>query len=274
MTELAKRIISSSIILSIFSLSVFSSISWGLPLFICLMIAFILLTFFEFMKIIQRGEFSRMNFPFLLISLLLLMSIESSFSSFTLPNEGVLVALVGLFFWVLFILLSTPEEEREKGFSVFSYNILGIALIVLPLSLMFSLSRLDVFLLIVVIKSTDIGGYIFGNLSNKFLNGTHKFTKISPKKSIEGLIGSLFFSYTFMYIFFKLGLLVPDQEGFLYFSGLFFTFFAVLGDLFESYIKRTYKVKDSSGLIPGMGGFFDVSDSLLFSLPLAVVFFF
>ena len=274
MTELPKRIISSSIIVSVFSFSVFSSISWAPLLFTILMMVFILLTSFEFMKITQGGVISQMNYPILVFSGLLLIVIVEFFFSYQFPSKNMLLVWVGLFLIVLYFLFSSSEGEREKNFTIFSHNILGILLIVCPLSLMFSLDRVEIFSLIIVIKSTDIGGYIFGNLSNKFFKRNHKFTKISPKKSIEGLIGSLVFSYIFMSIFFYQGLLIPRLENFLYFSGIFFTFFAVLGDLFESYVKRAYKVKDSSGLIPGMGGVFDVSDSLLFSLPLAVVFFF
>ena len=56
-------------------------------------------------------------------------------------------------------------------------------------------------------------------------------------------------------------------------AGLLITFFAQIGDLAESLIKRDAGVKDSGNSLPGHGGFLDRADSYLFSTPVAYFYF-
>jgi phosphatidate cytidylyltransferase len=89
---------------------------------------------------------------------------------------------------------------------------------------------------------------------------------ISPKKTIEGAIGGVFFGALFMaiaggYVFAgapRLSLVIV---------GLVVVVLGILGDLFESRLKRQAEVKDSSDLIPGHGGVLDRIDALLFAIP-------
>ena len=92
------------------------------------------------------------------------------------------------------------------------------------------------------------------------------FKEISPKKTWEGFWGGILggtLTGIFASIFF--GLSVPLYIWFL------ISLAAVFGDIFESYIKRSFGVKDSSKLLGSHGGFLDRFDALLFSaLTLAV----
>lgn len=97
----------------------------------------------------------------------------------------------------------------------------------------------------------DIGGYIVG----KYIGNT-KFSKYSPKKSIEGILGG-----------------VVMCSSFCYFTGAYslnkvclIMFFSLVGDLFESYIKRSNNKKDSGTIIYGHGGMLDRIDAYLFTL--------
>jgi phosphatidate cytidylyltransferase len=89
---------------------------------------------------------------------------------------------------------------------------------------------------------------------------------VSPKKTIEGAIGGVVFGILFMavagrFVFPRLG--IPA----LAVLGAVVVVLGILGDLFESRLKRVAGVKDSSALIPGHGGVLDRIDALLFAIP-------
>jgi len=123
-----------------------------------------------------------------------------------------------------------------------------------------------VLFLLAVTKFSDMGAYAFGSLF-----GRHPFVRhISPKKTWEGFAGALFASLLAAYglhflIPGKLAALHPLDIGVL---GLALGFAAVVGDLAESIVKRSTHIKDSGGLLPGIGGTLDLIDSLLFTAPI------
>ncbi len=94
--------------------------------------------------------------------------------------------------------------------------------------------------------------------------GVHKLApRISPHKSVEGLVGGIVGSVA---IWALLGAFVVPELGIVICMvfGLVVGLAGVIGDLFESRIKRGAGVKDSGSLLPGHGGLLDRSDSLLF----------
>jgi phosphatidate cytidylyltransferase len=88
---------------------------------------------------------------------------------------------------------------------------------------------------------------------------------ISPKKTIEGAIGGVIFGTLFMTLV-GARLLRVSGYGQLIMLGLLVVVFGICGDLFESRLKRSAGVKDSSSLIPGHGGVLDRIDALLFAV--------
>lgn len=120
--------------------------------------------------------------------------------------------------------------------------------------------------LIMVTKFSDMGAYVFGSLF-----GRHPFAPhISPKKTWEGFIGAL---CTALLASFWLHWMAPEKlSAFssldLLILGLLLGFGAVVGDLAESIVKRSTNAKDSSHLLPGIGGVLDLIDSLLFTAPI------
>jgi phosphatidate cytidylyltransferase len=108
---------------------------------------------------------------------------------------------------------------------------------------------------------TDTGGYAAG-----VAFGKHPMAPtISPKKSWEGLVGSVTAAALGSALLLWLLLDVELWWGALF--GLAISAAAVLGDLAESMIKRDLKIKDMSNLLPGHGGLMDRLDSILFAVP-------
>ncbi|EAL3326499.1 phosphatidate cytidylyltransferase [Campylobacter coli] len=110
------------------------------------------------------------------------------------------------------------------------------------------------FWLIIIVAACDSGAYFIGKLMGKT-----PFSQTSPNKTLEGVIGGLVCASilgTLIGIFvysFWLSLL----------CSFFVAFFAVIGDLLESYFKREAGVKDSGDLIPGHGGVLDRIDAVI-----------
>ena len=104
----------------------------------------------------------------------------------------------------------------------------------------------------------DIFSYFTGMLIGKHLIAP----KISPKKTVEGLLGGIVFSGFFIYFYLKAFTTISLFPVIV--LSLTLPFAGFLGDLFESFIKRSAGIKDSGDLLSGHGGFLDRFDSILF----------
>ena len=125
-------------------------------------------------------------------------------------------------------------------------------------------------LVVIICVSTDIGGYVFGNI----FKGP-KLTKISPKKTYSGVIGSFLLSLIFTNLFLDF---LSNVETFEFTKEMFLFILLVslvsqIGDIIISYFKRKSKIKDTGTIIPGHGGILDRIDGMIFALPFAYVFF-
>ena len=142
---------------------------------------------------------------------------------------------------------------------------------------------LGIFILILIICIfTDLGGYIFG----KIFKGP-KLTKISPKKTYAGAIGSFILSLIAAIIFTKytnIGTIAHinlslwtgnnlELDNMFFLFILFISFISQIGDLIISYFKRLAKVKDTGKLLPGHGGLLDRVDGIIFAIPTSYLLF-
>ena len=117
---------------------------------------------------------------------------------------------------------------------------------------------------------TDTFAYFTGM---KF--GKHRFTQISPKKTIEGCIGGIVGSTLVLLIYTAiLNKNVGINLNYIYISiiGVVLSVLSQIGDLSASTIKRTVQIKDFGNIIPGHGGMLDRIDSILFIAPFTYLF--
>ncbi|ASY29236.1 phosphatidate cytidylyltransferase [Candidatus Planktophila lacus] len=114
---------------------------------------------------------------------------------------------------------------------------------------------------VVLVGCNDTFAYLTGVLFGK----RPLAPKISPKKTIEGLLGSLVFTIAGGAIAFNYIMGAEWWLGAL--AGLLTVFTATSGDLIESALKRDMAIKDMGNLLPGHGGVMDRLDSVLFAAP-------
>ena len=121
--------------------------------------------------------------------------------------------------------------------------------------------RILLYLIITVCVLSDIGGYIFG----KTFKGK-KLTKISPKKTYSGVIGSYLISVTVSLYLFNNHYEIKE----LIILSFLISSISQSGDLFISFLKRKAKLKDTGSIFPGHGGILDRFDGLIFAIPLGL----
>ncbi len=129
--------------------------------------------------------------------------------------------------------------------------------------------RLLMTLVFVLIWVHDTFAYLVG----KWLGKTPLIERLSPKKTVEGLAGGVVFTLLVA------ALVIPaftPKVGPVAMMGMAIIAIAgsVIGDLYESKLKRRAEVKDSGWLIPGHGGILDRLDSFLFVMPLMAVYYY
>ena len=176
------------------------------------------------------------------IFFLSLIFFATSFEWFKMTKNKDLLRIFGLFF-LFFSFFSTVYLRQYIGLNFFLF-------------------------LITVCIFTDIGGYFFG----KTIKGP-RLTKVSPKKTYSGVIGSFLISLLFGLIYIKyLGqksrILLETDPIFIISLILSISLVSQIGDLIISYFKRKAKLKDTGNILPGHGGFLDRIDGIIFVMPI------
>ena len=117
--------------------------------------------------------------------------------------------------------------------------------------------------LLLIIWTADTAAYFVGRQW-----GRRKLAaKVSPGKTVEGLVGALVATSLMALLAFHYSGVPVQRWGFGIILVIFTVFFSVVGDLFESALKRVAGVKDSGNVLPGHGGLLDRIDSLTAAAP-------
>ncbi len=263
---LKTRIITAILLVIGFLMALFftSSFAWSLITLFITVIAV-----WEWMKLIKlNAKQITISLTGTLIIGLMLVTF-SKFSSETIlelyADKLVLLLLaVSAVFWV--VVAPTWLITRKKINQKLFMSILGISLLLATWIALIGLHKISPLLLLSVLATVwiaDSAAYFAGK---KF--GKHKLApEISPGKTWEGVMGALFAVTLY-------GLLLchfQHLSRWLILGLWLIVILSVMGDLFESLLKRQSNVKDSSQLLPGHGGVLDRIDGLIPTLPLVLL---
>ena len=146
---------------------------------------------------------------------------------------------------------------------IFSIYVLAFCILFFYFSQFIQL-KIIIYTLLLCCISSDIGGFIFG----KIFKGK-KLTKISPKKTVSGAIGSLILGVLTFFLLFSFFLKELYIQSIL--IGLITSSACQIGDLFFSFLKRKAKLKDTGNFLPGHGGVLDRLDGIYFGIPIGLI---
>lgn len=183
----------------------------------------------------------------------------------TIVSVLIPISITTLFLQVIL----TNMKTNVKDIAITFFGICYIPLFIMFLSLINGMEngKILIWYVFACAWGTDVFAYIVGKTIGK-----HKFSEVSPNKSIEGCIGgiigavsiSLVFTYAFNTIF-ALGFSYLVIIG----IAICLSIVGQIGDFAASSIKRYVGIKDFSNLIPGHGGMLDRIDSVIFIAPFA-----
>lgn len=274
---LRQRTLSSVVLLALVTLAFWLSQPW---IYLLAFAALALGAFAEYYRLFPDAGFRRFRPVGFAVAAAYLGLLFSPLWGSEIPWAGQLdaLALAALVLLIVLLRVRTPLEgfrslgEIAATVLGFVYCILLFSfvpkIILLPLTTAAGASASTFYLihLVAVTKLTDAGAYLVGSAIGK-----HKLVPhVSPGKTWQGFWGALVFAVGGSYLAWwllgdRVPLLGPVSAGVL---GLVLALAAVLGDLAESILKRSLAVKDSGHVMPGIGGFLDLVDSVIFTAPI------
>ena len=187
-----------------------------------------------------------------------------------LKQFSVFIGTISTIFWLIIVPLDMYFKNISSNhkFKIF-YGYFLISPMIIISAAIFIEQRWALFWLFVFIWIADIGAYFFGKLFGK----TKLVETISPGKTVEGALGGLFTNLLLVSVFI-FWTIYYDAEIYVRYVILAFiaviaiTALSVIGDIYESFLKRQAGVKDSGRLIPGHGGLLDRLDGFCPTIPL------
>ncbi len=258
------RILSGAVLMAILIPSLFLSAT---PVFDILITAACVMACYEMLNCLGFKKVWKISLPSFLIAAFIPLCVRQVID----VGVGMAELILLVFIVYLFILLSIAVfshgkysiQDVSSVFVLIFYIVFGFMAILSVRNISVDDKGKYLYLLIFISAwVTDTGAYFTG-----VLFGKHKLIPdVSPKKTVEGAIGGLFFCVASFVIF---GLIMKHFYGYtpnyiiLCVLGLVLAVVSMCGDLVASLVKRQYNIKDYSKLIPGHGGIMDRFDSLI-----------
>lgn len=249
---------------------VFLVFTGGLP-FVGLVLLINLLSQYEFYKLTELKQM----LPLKILGLAGTVLITISFYQFGLEKSWLIILI--LFYITLLIELFRNKASATLNISAtawgifyptvfFSFHIL-IRELPKSLQLDYAIGAKWILFMLITIWICDTAAYFLGSVIGK-----HKlFERISPHKTMEGAFAGFFFAMITAYILHRVYLKELNLIHCLV-IGAIIGIMSQVGDLVESLFKRDAGVKDTSGILPGHGGFLDRFDAPLFVAPLVYLY--
>ncbi len=237
---------------------ILSSIFFNQLLFTFVILVFSILAIVEFQRLINHKSYM----PLALVILVIYNFYQSKINSPELfyPLISVYISHIFLIYW-LFSNKATHFNYLSKTLLSLFYLGLGCFFIIALGGNGEYFEPTNILFYFILIWTNNSFAYLVG----KKLGKTPLYSRISPNKSWEGLLGGLLFCFATGYVFQRL---IPEYSlGFCLITATLTSILANIGDLIQSKFKRYANVKDSGTLIPGHGGFFDRMDSAIFVAP-------
>ena len=216
----------------------------------------------EYSQLMSRAKWHRAGFMVVLLILCFLASVMWF-------NHLYLVVLATLFWLWAIVAVIHYQKKKTAGFHrsaivvLFGWVMLLAAWVGINDIWNMINGHNYIMLMLLLVWAVDIGAYFSG----RFFGKRKLADQVSPKKTWEGVWGALILGLIVYYLFAS----VFNIQFLAGWAGLPWVvammFFAVMGDLCESMLKRQADVKDSASVLPGHGGLFDRLDALLAVVP-------
>lgn len=237
------------------------SVGWAPLVFAALVVGTTILAHWEFLSLGRAKGWPMQR----IVSVALLLVLMASLLRDEIPLTAALL-LVLLLVPAIYAIWSIELEHALAASSLCVLSTLYLGMTgayLVKLRLDFPEGGKLVFFLLICVWANDAGAYYTG----KSLGKTKLSPRVSPKKTVEGLIGGLlacFVAAALLQRFLIPEFPLPHALA----AGAILGVAGVVGDLVESAWKRSAAVKDSGHLIPGHGGFLDRVDSVFFNAPI------
>lgn len=187
--------------------------------------------------------------------------------NFDLSYIGFYIPIIVAILFVQSIFTDMENNFKDIAFTLFGICYIVIFTMCMPLLSGSITNKVYLWYIIIASWGTDIFGYLIGKtLKEK----KHRFSKVSPNKSIEGCIcgtvGAVIISITYTIICNKIFQLNIPYFKFSIITAIL-SILSQIGDFSASSIKRYVNIKDFGNIIPGHGGMLDRIDSVIFIAP-------